>query len=151
NNQRSRIVVSQDTDVNLTLGRLSRDLQFKNTPMQTAYVSSEQPRIKDDLKILDGYYGAPTVLTIFVPNHNFPREDVAMIAENIMLASHFVGVGSCYIGRTEHVFKTEYGQTLRKQWGIEDNLLAIGTVILGYVDGVLPKPKPRKENRIIYV
>ena len=100
---------------------------------------------------MDGFYHAPTVLSIFTPKMGYTHEDAAMIAENIMLAAHFLDVGSCYVGRTEEVFATEYGQSLIKVWGIPDDLVAVGNVLLGYREGPAPKEKPRKEGRIVRV
>lgn len=153
NNQRSRIVVCQDKEINEKLGRLSRYMQFKEEdPTQIAQsISAEQPSIKDDLTLMDGFYHAPTVLTIFTLNMQYSHDDAAMIAENIWLAAHFLGVGACYIGRTEEVFATEYGQMLRKKWGIPDDLVAVCNVLLGYREGPAPHDKPRKEGRIIRV
>lgn len=153
NNQRSRIVVCQDKEINEKLGRLSRYMQFKEEdPTQIAQsISAEQPSIKDDLTLMDGFYHAPTVLTIFTLNMQYSHDDAAMIAENIWLAAHFLGVGACYIGRTEEVFATEYGQMLRNKWGIPDDLVAVCNVLLGYREGPAPHDKPRKEGRIIRV
>lgn len=151
NNQGTRIAVSQDRETNLRLGQLSREMQFpaadSSQPVQP--VSSDQPSIKDDLTLLDGFYGAPTVLTLFTPRMKYTREDAAMVAENIQLAAHFLGIGACYVGRTEEVFATDYGRALRKQWQIPDDLIAVGNVLLGYRDGPAPRAKPRKENRIL--
>ena len=151
NNQRSRIVVCQDKEINERLGRLSRYMQFKDEePANVAQsISADQPSIKDDLTIKDGFYHAPTVLTIFSLKMAYTNQDAAMIAENIWLAAHFLGVGACYIGRTEEVFATDYGQMLREKWGIEDDLVAVCNVLLGYREGPAPKTKPRKEGRII--
>jgi len=153
NNQRSRIVVCQDNEINERLGKLSRYMQYKDgDPTEIAQsISADQPSIKDDLTIMDGFYHAPTVLTIFALKMKYTHEDAAMIAENIMLAAHFLGVGACYVGRTEEVFATEYGQMLREKWGIEDDLVAVGNVLLGYREGPAPKDKPRKEGRILRV
>ena len=153
NNQRSRIVVCQDKEINERLGKLSRYVQFKDgDPAEIAQsISAEQPSIKDDLTIMDGFYGAPTVLTIFSPKMGYTYHDAAMIAENIWLAAHFLDVGACYVGRTEEVFATEYGQMLRRKWGIADDLVAVGNVLLGYREGPAPRDKPRKEGRILRV
>ena len=96
NNQYSRIVVCQDPEVNLKLGKLSRYMQFKGQdPAKTAHsISADQPSIQDDFTILDGFYGAPTVLTIFTRPGQYAHDDAAMIAENVMLAAHFLGVAS---------------------------------------------------------
>lgn len=153
NNQRSRIVVCQDKAINEHLGRLSRHMQFKDgDPAQIAQsISADQPSIKDDLTLMDGFYHAPTVLTIFSPKMKYTREDAAMIAQNIQLAAHFLGVGACYVGRTEEVFDTEYGRALRGKWGVEEDLVPVGNVLLGYRDGPEPRTKPRKEGRILRV
>jgi len=153
NNQRSFILVCQDREINERLGRLSRAILYKdgNPAKITQSISTEQPSIRDDLTILNGFYDAPTVLTIFSPKMQYTREDAAMIAENILLAAHFVGVGACYVGRTEEVFATEYGQMLREKWGVEKDYVAVGNVLLGYCEGPSPKDKPRKDGRILRV
>jgi nitroreductase len=152
NNQRTCIVVCQDEKINEQLGRLSREAQFKDLdPKKITPVSSEQPSIRDDLNIKNAFYGAPTVLTFFAPDMTCTREDVGMMAENIQLAAHFLGVGACYIGCTDEVFNTEYGRRIRKQWGIPQDYLAVGNLILGYREGPEPNAKPRREGRIIRV
>jgi nitroreductase len=153
NNQRSRIVVCQDKEINERLGRLNRYMQYKDKdPAKIARsVSTEQPSIQDDLTLMDGFYHAPTVLTIFSPKTKYTYEDAAMIAENILLAAHFVDVGACYVGRTEEVFATEYGQMLWEKWGINEDFVAVGNVLLGYREGPVPHDKPRKEGRILRV
>lgn len=153
NNQRSCIVVCQDKEVNEQLGRLSRFMQFKDgDPEKIAQsISADQPSIKDDLTLMDGFYHAPTVLTIFSLKMKYTHEDAAMIAENIQLAAHFLGVGACYVGRTEEVFDTEYGRTLREKWGVVEDLVPVGNVLLGYREGPEPHTKPRKEGRILRV
>lgn len=153
NNQYSRIVVCQDKEINDKLGRLSRYMQFKeNNPKAVAHsVSAEQPSIQDDFTIMTGFYNAPTVLTIFTKNHKYAYEDAAMIGENILLAAHFLGLGACYVGRTDEVFATEYGMEMRKKWGVPEDMVAVCNVLLGYREGPAPKDKPRKEGRIIRV
>lgn len=153
NNQYSRIVVCQDREVNEKLGRLSRYMQFKDKdPKAVAHaISADQPSIQDDFTILDGFYHAPTVLTLFTRDSQYAREDAAMMGENIMLAAHFLGIGACYIGRTGEVFATEYGMDMRKKWGIPDDMVAVSNVLLGYLDGPAPHSKPRKPGRIVRV
>ncbi len=152
-NQGTCIVVCQDEEVNEALGRLSRDAQFEGADAKKGNgpVSADQPSIRDDLSLKSGFYQAPTVLTIFAPEMKYTHEDAAMVAENMLLAAHFLGVGACYVGRTEEVFATEYGRKLRKQWGVPEAYLAVGNVILGYREGPEPPAKPRKAGRILRV
>ena len=151
NNQYSRIVVCQDAELNEKLGRINRYMMFKDKAPETVAhsISSDQPSIQDDFSIMSGYYNAPTVLTIFTRDSKYAYEDAAMIAENIMLAAHFLGIGSCYIGRTDEVFATEFGMETRKKWGVPDDMKAVCNVLLGYREGEAPHDKPRKEGRII--
>lgn len=153
NNQYSRIVVCQNAEINEKLGRQSRYMQFKDKKPDTVAhsVSDEQPSIQDDFTIMSGFYNAPTVLTIFTKNHKYAYEDAAMIGENILLAAHFLGLGACYVGRTDEVFATEYGIKLRKEWGVPDDMVAVCNVLLGYREGPAPHDKPRREGRIIRI
>lgn len=153
NNQKSRIVVCQDRDINEKLGKLNCTLMYGSSKKKLIdyVVSHDQPSILDDLSITDGFYGAPTVLTIFAPQTPYTHDDAAMIAAHLWLAAHFLGLGACYVGRAEQVFATPYGKELRETWGIEDGLVPVCHVLLGYIDGDAPKSKPRKEHRIIRI
>ncbi len=153
NNQYSRIVVCQDSEINEKLGRISRYMMFKDKdPKSVSHsVSADQPSIMDDFTIMNGFYDAPTVLTIFTRSSQYSHDDAAMIGENILLAAHFLGLGACYIGRTGEVFATEYGQQLRKEWGVPEDMVAVCNILIGYIDGPIPSSKPRKEGRIIRV
>ena len=153
NNQRGLIVVCQDKATNLELGKLNCYTMFKGRARKPAAntVSADQPSILDDAAITDAFYGAPTVLTIFTRPGSYGHDDAAMIAENVWLAAHFLGLGACYIGRAEETFATEYGQKLRKEWGVSDDMIPVCHVLLGYREGPEPHAKPRKEGRIIKV
>lgn len=153
NSQASRIVVCQDKEINDKLGRINRFMQFKDKDPKTVAhsISTDQPSIQDDFTIMSRYYNAPTVLTIFIRNNVYGPQDAAMIGENIMLAAHFLGIGACYVGRTDEVFATEYGMEMRKKWGIPEDYIAVSNVLLGYREGPEPHSKPRKEGRIIRV
>ncbi|MGN0478983.1 MAG: nitroreductase family protein [Hominenteromicrobium sp.] len=153
NNQYSRIVVCQDSEINEKLGRINRWMQFKGKdPASVAHpISADQPSIQDDFTIMSGYYGAPTVLTVFTRGGSYAAADGAMIASNIWLAAHALGVGACYVGRTDEVFATEYGMEMRKAWGVPDDMVPVCNVLLGYREGPAPHDKPRKAGRILRV
>lgn len=70
-----------------------------NRQGRASYVSREQPSIADDPKLINAFYDAPTVITMFAPkDFLFSVDDCAVAAENMMLAADALGVGSCYIG-----------------------------------------------------
>ena len=74
--------VSQDRAVNERLGRIKRANSHPHMATKTSYVSREQPSIADDARIVDAFYGAPTVVTLFAPkNFLFAAEDCAAAAQ----------------------------------------------------------------------
>ena len=44
------------------------------------------------------------------------------------------------------MFDTPEGMELLKSWGLPDGLMGVGALSLGYADGPLDEPKPRKED-----
>lgn len=100
----------------------------------------------------DPFYGARTVVVVFADRTWFTCvEDGSLVMGNMLAAAHSLGVDSCWIHRAREVFETEQGRELAEKWGIEDNYIGIGNCILGYRSGDYPRPKPRREGRIIKV
>lgn len=99
----------------------------------------------------DPFYGAPVVLVVLAdkkrPTYLY---DGSVVMENMLLAAHDLGLGSCWIHRAKEVFESEEGQALLEQWGIEGDYEGIGNCIIGYPSDE-PQAKPRKENYVIYV
>ena len=103
-------------------------------------------------KDTDPYYGAPTILLVLACSERGTKvEDGSCVLENMMLAAHSLGLGSCWIHREREMFESPEGKELLSQWGITDPLTGVGALALGYPDGELPQPKPRKEGYIIKV
>jgi len=93
------------------------------------------------------YYDAPTYVLVFVPA-DAPNgvQDASLVLENMMLAAHAQGLGSCWIHREREMFATEEGKELMREWGLPDGLIGIGALALGYPDGEPSPAKPRKEG-----
>ncbi len=70
------------------------------------------------------------------------------MAENIVLQAMELGIVSCIIFRGEETFDSEEGRALMKEWGVPDNYICQGFVILGYIDGEQPVSKPGKPGRV---
>lgn len=100
----------------------------------------------------DPFYGAPVLLIVLadktIPTYIY---DGALVMENMLLASHALGLGSCWIHRAKEEFETEYGKQLLKKMGISDDFVGIAHCIVGYPDGDTPKAPLRKENRIFEI
>ena len=93
------------------------------------------------------YYDAPTYILVFVPAEaSNGIQDASLVLENMMLAAHAQGLGSCWIHREREMFATEEGQELMKQWGLPDGLVGIGALSVGYPAGEPSPAKPRKEG-----
>lgn len=146
--------VCQDKEVNERLGKIKRANSNPRMATATSYVSKEQPGIADDPKLINAFYDAPTVITMFAPkNFLFAAEDCAVAAENMMLAADSLGVGSCYIGQGWTAFADAYGQEILRKWGIRTDYYAVMQLLLGYLKpgDNHPAAKPRKNDRVLRV
>lgn len=124
------IVVVQDTETVSKLSKMNAEILGTDT---------------------DPFYGAPTVLIVLADKTiNTYKEDGSIVMQNLMLAAHSLGLGSCWIHRAREVFETSAGKELLKKWGIPENYEGIGNCILGYAD-IEPQVRPRKEGYIIRV
>ena len=144
--------VCQDKEVNERLGKIKR--ANSNPHMATAknYVSKEQPSIADAPNLVNAFYDAPTVITMFAPkNFLFSVDDCAVAAENMMLAADSLGIGSCYIGQGWTAFADSYGQEILRKWEIRTDYYAVMQLLLGYPreDDKHPVAKPRRNDRIL--
>lgn len=101
-------------------------------------------------KDFDPYYGAPTIILVFADGtRSTPVEDGSIALGNLFNAAHALGLGSCWIHRAREMFASEEGQALLKRWGVEDRYVGVGACSLGYPDGDLPTPPPRKVRVVI--
>jgi len=95
----------------------------------------------------DPYYGAPTFVLVFAPgDYANAFQDGSCVLENMMLAAHALGLGSCWINREHEMFATAEGRKLMTEWGLPEGLIGIGALALGH-PAAEPRPaKPRKEG-----
>ena len=101
-------------------------------------------------KDVDPYYGAPTIVLVFADGaKSTPVEDGSLALGNMFNAAAALGLGSCWIHRAREMFESEEGKALLKRWGIEDRFVGVGACSLGYPDGDIPAPAPRKEGLVI--
>ena len=95
------------------------------------------------------YYGAPTIVLVFVPLPEINKnavQDGSLVLGTMMLAAHSIGLASCWINREREMFSTPAGQSLMRELGVPEGYMGIGALSLGYSSIPLPKPLPRKEN-----
>ena len=100
----------------------------------------------------DPFYGAPTVVVVLADGENYNwMADGSLVMGNLMAAAWSVGVGSCWINRAKELFDMPEGKALLKKWGLPETLRGVGNCILGYAEGEIPAPKPRKADYIVRV
>ena len=144
--------VCQNREANEKLGKIKRANSNPRMATGTDFVSKEQPSIADDPKLINAFYDAPTVITLFAPrNFLFSVDDCAVAAENMMLLADSLGIGSCYIGQGWTAFADPYGQEILRKWEIPDGYYAVMQLLLGYPrkEDRHPAAKSRKEKRVI--
>ncbi len=100
----------------------------------------------------DPFYGAPTVVIVLADsNIRTWIQDGSLVMGNLMNAAWSLGVASCWINRAMETFDRPEGKALLKKWGLPETLRGVGNCILGYADGEIPAPKPRKAGYIVRV
>ncbi len=100
----------------------------------------------------DPFYGAPTVVVVLAdgtkPNW---LQDGSLVMGNLITAAAAMGIGSCWINRAMELFDKAEGKELLKKWGLPETLRGVGNCVLGYIDGPMPEPHPRKDGWIFRV
>ena len=100
----------------------------------------------------DPFYGAPVVLVVLAdktsPTYIY---DGSLVMENLMLAAHDKGIGSCWIHRAKEEFEMPEWKAWLHSLGIEGEYEGIAHCILGYADGEYPNASKRKDNWVYSV
>lgn len=149
--QSPQILVCQDRDINYRLGVINRRAFGEANSNGVRFVSQTQRSIADDDTIQSGFYGAPTVITLFAPERwLYGIHDCTSVAVNMMTAAWSLGVGSCFVSRAEESFQSEYGRIVQQNAGIEDFYIARAHICLGYPLGEATA-KPRRWERVRYI
>ncbi len=96
----------------------------------------------------DPFYGAPVVLVVLAKKDvNTRVYDGSLVMENMMLAAHSLGLGSCWIHRAKETFETEEGKQILLDLGITEEYEGVGNCIVGYAAEDACKPRvARKES-----
>lgn len=112
----------------------------------TALASHHFLNILND-ETFDIFYGAPTLIVISAPKGPWAVEDCSLAAENLMLAAHAAGMGTCWIGFAQGWLGTRNGNSAIK---LPDGYAPVAPIIVGH-----PKSAPpavlRKTPRIDWI
>lgn len=108
-------------------------------------------KLNADIMGFDGdpFYGAPVVLVVLADkSRSTYLYDGSLVMENLMLAAHSLGLGSCWIHRAKEVFELKEGKEILASLGIEGEYEGIGNCIIGYAENLPSERKPRKEKYV---
>ncbi len=100
----------------------------------------------------DTFFAAPTAVVVLADGENYNwMRDGSLVMGNLMNAAASLGIGSCWVNRAMELFDMPEGKALLRKWGLPETLRGVGNCVLGYIDGPVPAPKPRKEGYIVRV
>jgi len=111
--------------------RKYRELEDRQTLMFLHAVASSREDIV--------FHNAPAIIFILTDNGIFYDEACACAAQNMMLAAHSMGIGSCWIGFAKFL---EMGDAM-KEMGMPANHHISACIAFGYAENT-PKAAPRK-------
>lgn len=133
------------------MGRQPAVLVAVQDPETISYLSKLNAEILGNLGS-DPFYGAPTVVVVLAdPSANTWLQDGSLVMGNLMNAAWSLGVGSCWINRAIELFDRPEGKALLRKWGLPESLRGVGHCTLGYPEGDVPAPKPRKEGFVVRI
>ena len=92
------------------------------------------------------YWGAPVIIFVFGTTPNAGQE-CAMVCQNMMLAAHSLGLGTCIVGFGS---KVTGDPEIVESLGLEENERIFGPVVLGY-PRIQPEPPPKRDPAVKWV
>ncbi len=90
------------------------------------------------------FYNAPLLIVVSgEKNKRFLQDDINLAAQNMFLAAHSLGIGSCWIGFRDQLNRDPIA---KKMLGVPENFEIVAPLIFGYSK---EKPKiPKRELKI---
>lgn len=93
------------------------------------------------------FYDAPLLVFITAAkNDGSALRDCIFAAQNMMLAAHSVGLGSCFIGRGELL---RLSPNARKLIGLPKGRDIAASIVFGYPRGEIPPAPPRRDGDMV--
>ena len=157
---KSDMVSKKDIDEIIEAGLYAANGMGRQAVITVAVTNKElRDKIAEDNRKIGGwdkgfdpFYGAPVILIVLAEKDWRNKVyDGSLVIGNMMLAAHSLGLGSIWIHRAKEEFETEEYKKMLKDIGVQGEWEGIGHCAIGYIDGDIPKPAPRKENRVYFI
>jgi len=130
------------------LDRISQDAKSHMLSTMPASVHSDHFRSLLSDPNFHIFYHAPVLILISAISAGpWIVEDCALAVENLMLAAHALGLGTCWIGFAQSFLNTPEGKHVL---GLPTTWVPIAPIIVGHPKAALP-PVPRKQPDIRWV
>lgn len=149
NLQHWHFVAISDEERMAELKEVFRRVQKKFQPILEARFAKNPERITETETFLTSFGGAPVCVLAFFLKTDFPDRDGAMQSvsaaiENLLLAAHANGLGSCWMSAPQRM---GFGPELQERFA-PDKGEFVAAITLGY-PAEEPKMPPRREGRYV--
>lgn len=149
NSQTWRFTVVQNKEKLEQLNFLVRKA-FKNLEVdEKTYRSKKSGKKAAESENYKFYYNAPTlIITSNDREYSNCMADCAVALENILLVTHSIGLGGCFINQLTWFCDNKDVRKALTDIGIPENYIVCGAAAIGYNSGQIPKALPRKEGTV---
>jgi len=108
-------------------------------------------QLRRDKSFKNMFRNAPNVIVVCTPAKGGGEVDAGMLAENIMLAAHSLGLGTCCLGGIVRFLKSnDKAQFFVNELNIPVDYRINFLIAIGYPDES-PEPKPRDPSRVQFI
>ena len=122
-----------------------------NETTKAAFVKSGNKMFEERAKAenFSPFHNAPTFIIVsgdekaIAPNH-----DGSLAIGNMFLAAKSLEIGSCWIHAMNFVLNSEEGKLLKKELGIPEGYIPVGSAAFGYSAAPYPSSAPRKDGTV---
>lgn len=148
NSQPWRFVVVQDQDFRRKLvGSAVPAARIYLEPLRETNPSRYEVIIKRFSDLEDPIYYSAPVLIFVIGSGGYADNSCPLACQNIMLAAHSLGLGSCWVALGSRVTANpEITRTL----GLTEGEKIFGPIVIGYPKDI-PAPPPKKEPSVLWV
>ncbi len=127
------------------------DRLMKAAKTNAQYMGQDHLRALGENEDFNCLYGAPTLVIVSAPEGSVTSEqDCAAATQNMLVAAHAAGLGSCWIFFILLAFYAPDADALKKELGIPEGYRPYTSVALGYADEA-PEAAPRKTGNTAYI
>lgn len=143
--QRWAFVVVEDRALLQRISTQAKALTLRTIAADPRLASFRQMLSSPDLNI---FYNAPVLIIICgTEDDHFVEQDCCLAGQNLMLAAHAMGLGSCWIGFAEAWLSQA---TAKPELGIPEHYRPIAPIILGH-PRAQPAAPPRHHPEIRWI